>query len=710
VSKVLPASVQQHPDLDRWIVVEPSGRITISTGKVEIGQGIKTALTLIVAEELDVAPSRIDVRSGEAGNTPDEGVTSGSLSVEVSGSALRVAAATARRRLLEGAVRRLGVGFDTLHVEDGTVTSTQSNLDTDYWTLQAGQPFSHKITAFPALKDPNRYVLVGHSVSRVDLPAKLLGQAVFVHDLRPPNLLHARVVRPPSPGAALVELRLDNFESEYDARVIRDGGFLAVTSVHEEDAVRAAARLSERCRWQVSDLASSDTIHSELRRRTSATLRIVDGTPVDDHGEPRALPPGAHTSLSASYSRPYQMHASLGPSAALAHFSDAILTVWTHSQAVEALRGSLADVLALRFEQIRVVHQEGAGCYGHNGADDAALDAALVALASPECPVLLQWSRADEHRYEPYAPAMVVDMGASLDESGWILDWRHDLTSFSHAGRPVPVPNYSGLLAAWSLKSPVPARARQPSLSKESGSHRNAEPIYSFSQKFITKNFAGAGPVRSSSVRSLGGFANVFAIESFMDELAAVADADVFEFRSRHLEDQRATAVLETLRDELPDVASDHGRGIAIARYKNCQSYAAVAVDLVVRDTGEIVLKSALIVADAGCVIDPDGARNQLEGAFIQAASWTLLEAVKFDESGITSTDWESYPILRFDQIPDVRSILLQHQDGKAMGIGEAMTGPTPAAIANAVYDAIGVRLRHIPFTPTAVLEAARGS
>ena len=710
MTATLPIALRQHPELDQWIAVRPGRRISVMSGKVEIGQGIKTALALIVAEELDVSPSRIDVQTAATGCTPDEGVTSGSVSVEGSGGALRIAAATARGQLLDSARRVLDVPLDSLRVEDGIVKSTRSNLNTDYWSLQSDKPFAVRMTRLVSVKDPDRYKYVGGTASRVDLPGKLLGRTAFVHDLRMPSMRHARVVRAPSPGAELVALHLDDFEAVNDVRVVRDGSFLAVISVHEEKAIRAATLLSNRCRWRTSPLPPADTLHADLRKQVKAKHRVVDGTPVIEECKFRGPAQDAHTTIAASYARPYQMHASLGPSAALAHFCDARLTVWTHSQGIEMLRRCLAGVLPVAIDQIHLVHREGAGCYGHNGADDAALDAALVAIAVPDIPILLQWSRADEHRFEPYAPAMTVDLQASLSERGRILDWRHTVTSFSHGGRPLAQKDSSGLLAAWSLAAPVPATVRAANLSTEGGSHRNAEPIYALPKKYIAKHFSGAGPLRSSSVRSLGGFTNVFAIESFMDELAAAADVDALEFRLSHLTDTRARGVLEKLSDELRPVTAGLGRGIALAQYKNRQCYAAVSVDLSVRDDGEIILGSVLIVADAGCVIDPDGARNQLEGAFIQAASWTLLEKVQFDESGVTSTDWDSYPILRFDRIPEIRTVLLERRNDTAVGVGEAMTGPTPGAIANAVYDAIGVRLREVPFTAAVVLDAARDS
>ena len=387
-----------------------------------------------------------------------------------------------------------------------------------------------------------------------------------------------------------------------------------------------------------------------------------------------------------------------------------MLTVYSHSQGVELLKLALADALELPVAAVHVIHAEGAGAYGHNGADDAAMDAALLAIAVAPWPVQVKWSRADEHGFEPYAPAALIDMQASLDGEGRVVDWCHETYSFSHNGRPRPNPGYTNLQPAWWRAKPIRPAPRQPAMIAEVGIHRNQEPIYRFPRKLLVKRFVADSPLRTSSVRSLGAFANVFAIESFMDELAHAAGKNSFEFRIEHLEDSRAREVLELLRRQAPALSSDDsaGRGIAMARYKNRQTYCAVMVDVHVEDGGRVRLDHAIIAADAGLVIDPDGLVNQLEGGFVQAASWALKEEVTWDQGGVTSRDWESYPILSFSEVPVIETVLVDRRHDKAMGAGEASTGPTPAAIANAIFDAVGVRARDIPFTPARLREAAR--
>jgi CO/xanthine dehydrogenase Mo-binding subunit len=706
----VPSAIEREPDLDRWITFNEDGTVTVCTGKAEIGQGIKTAIAMIAADELDVSLERIRVQTADTERTPNEFITAGSMSVEDSGSAVRVAGATARAYLLTLAAEVLGVQPATLSVKDGTFTSTDSNEQTDFWTLQGGHPFGISIRETPELKAAHDYRIVGHKQQRLDIPDKVQGNVAFVHDMILPHMRYGRLVKPPVPHARLLEapetLAMTGVE------VIRDGSFLAVIADREEDAAAAAVKLSASARWEAGPLSPlPGEIPAYLRDNVSASLPVRDGTPVEEAATPPPLPADAKHTLAASYYRPFQMHGAMGPSAAIAQFMNGVLTVYSHSQGVEILKLALADALALDVEQVHVIHAEGAGCYGHNGADDAALDAALLAMAAEPDPVRTQWTRADEHGFEPYAPAAVLDLKASLDANGRIVDWRHESFSFSHNGRPRPTPGYSNLQTSWWRAEPRAPAPRLPARFPEVGIHRNLEPLYDFPQKHLMKHLVADSPLRTSSLRSLGAFANVFAIESFMDELAHAAEQDPIEFRLAHLADPRARAVLTTLRDRAwPASSPGSGRGVAIARYKNRQTWCAILVDARVSDAAEIQLERVLITADAGLVIDPDGIINQLEGGFIQAASWTLKEAVAWDVNGISTRDWESYPILTFSEVPEIETVLVDRPLERSLGAGEASTGPTPAAIANAVFAATGLRLREIPFTPDRLRRVAAGT
>ena len=703
-----PEVLKRSSNLDDWVRIGTDGTIEVRTGKVEIGQGIKTAIAMIAAEELDVAIDRIRVRSADTDLTPNEWITAGSMSVEDSGSAVRIAGATARQVLLERAAERLGVDIESLKVEDGTISSAESNEQTDYWTLQAGRLFDLQILDVPILKDPDRYRIVGRTAQRLDLRAKLTGEPAFVHDLMLDGMLHGRMIKPPVNNAQLTFCP-ETLDRD-GVRLVHDGNFLGVVAECEHQAVVAAECLALMCRWQAPLIEPLPAgIPDYLRQAVTHSLLVVDGTPVDAPLAAHEPPMGASITLSATYYRPFQLHASLGPSAAVAYLSEGRLTVYSHSQGVELLKLALADALGLEREQVHVIHAEGAGCYGHNGADDAAMDAALLAMAVAPAPVQVKWTRVDEHCHEPVTPAAVLDLEASLDEQGRIIDWRHETYSFSHNGRPRPAKGFTNLQSAWWRAKPIPPVPRQPAMMTEVGIHRNLEPIYAFPRKRLVKQFVAHSPLRTSSLRSLGAFANVFAIESFMDELAFAAGVHPLEFRLSHLEDVRAKRVLELLAEQAPSASTmdRHGRGLAIARYKNRQTWCAVLVDVHVNDDGTVHLDRAVIAADAGLVIDPDGLINQLEGGFVQAASMALKEEVLWDHDGIVTRDWASYPILTFSEVPEIDTFLVDRRDEPALGVGEASTGPTPAAIANAIFDATGIRVRDIPFTPEQLRRAA---
>jgi nicotinate dehydrogenase subunit B len=714
----LPPALQETPELDSWIRIESDGTITVFTGKAEIGQGIKTALAQLAAEELDVALARIRVIDADTELTPDEGVTAGSMSLQMSGAAIRQAAAEARHHLLALAFEALESATppEALTVEDGTITDPATGRQTTYWELFGGQRFGRLASGVARPKAANQHYLVGRSATRLDLPAKVTGAPSFVHDLNFPGMVHGRIVRPPNYGArlaALAEQRVANLPGVI--QIVRDGTFLGVIAEREEQAIAASIALDQAATWEnPATLPDPATLYDHLLGQPAHSQLIVDGSATDAPIPPPALPVDAAQTLTATYYRPYQMHASLGPSAAVAQWSEGKLAIWSHTQGAYPLRAALADVLGLELSAVRVIHVDGAGCYGHNGADDVALDAALLARALPGRPVSVKWTRADEHGWEPYGPAMVVKLQASLNGAGQITGWDHEGWSYPHTARPRPAAGVSGLLAAWHLAahwSPPPARVMVGA--RHFGGYRNADPLYAFPQRRIVNHLVANSPLRTSSMRSLGAYANIFAIESFVDELALAAGLDPLAFRLQHLADERAKAVIQAAADKAgwqprPRPAGNgRGWGIAFAQYKNIQCYCAIAVEVTVDPaSGQIHLERAILVADAGQIVNPDGLSNQLEGGFLQAASWTLLEAVGFDPTGITSRDWESYPILRFPAAPPLEIVLLNRPALPFLGSGEASQNPTPAAIANAVFDASGVRLRELPFTPDRVRAA----
>ena len=708
----LSSSFGNNPDLDSWLQFHRDGRITVSTGKVELGQKLTTALTVIVAEELDVDPGRITVLTADTDNSPNEGYTAGSNSLESSGIALRQASAKARRALMEKASEHLEQPVENLSVTDGEIGVATTNKNVTYWDLIGDKHFKITVTDDVLPKSPDQYHLIGNPVPAVGLEALVTGTMTYVHDMEFTDMAHARVIRPPNYHAQIQDLN----DTEVRAmpgviEVILDGSFLSVVCEREEQAIWAASKLARITVWDESKELNSKDIFVQLKNNPRQSLPVVEGVAKESPVQPFRPPENSSKTLSATYQRPYHMHGSIGPSAAIALYDAQVLKVWTHSQGIFPLRLALADVLGLAEDKIHLVHVPGAGCYGHNGADDVALDAALAARAVPGRPIMLKWERADEHAWEPFGSAMQIELQASLDDTGRVIYWNHETFSDTHMSRPSAHRENSRLLAAWHLQSPRPAPPVKPTPGFHTGIHRNADPIYDFADRRVVKHLVHDLPLRVSALRSLGAYANVFAIESFMDELAHSRDMDPLEFRLAHLSDNRARAVLEAATSKANSGFSSaddgHGRGLAVARYKNSKCYVAVVIDLIVDDYGAIQLLRAVIAADAGQIVDPDGLRNQLEGGLIQSASWTLKEQVNFDDKGIVSRDWESYPILTFAEVPEIETVLIDRPDQPFLGSGEATQGPTAAAIGNAIFYAIGLRLRRIPFTQDRVRDAA---
>ena len=703
------------PDLDSWIRINRDETITVFTGKVELGQHIKTSLAMIAAEELEVNIDRILVVSGDTAQTPNEGYTAGSMSMETSGNAIRHASAEVKQILLSRAAEALNTPMANLTLEDSTITDAVTERSITYWELFGGKSFDVDVMEEGYLKSPDDYQIVGKPLYRSDLVAKVVGEPCFIHDLNLEGMVHGRVVRPPNYQSKLVAIDEEALrEIQGVIKLVRDGNFLAVIAEREEQAVQAMRKLQQTAEWESdSDLPSQGSLFDSMRSQPHDAYLIVDGRTVEDPPPEIDLPANAAKTVKASYYRPYHMHASLGPSAAVAQFMNGKLTVWSHNQGPFPLRSAVAHVLGMESDDVRVIHMDGPGCYGHNGADDAALDAALLARANPGYPVSVKWMRDDENAWEPYGPAMIMDAQASLNEEGDIVDWNYDIWSSRASGRPrSDREGGSGLLASWHLEKPFKPLSSPPQKAPGLGSSRNADPLYNLPRKRIVNHLLSGSPLRTSSQRGLGAYANIFAIESFMDELARVADTDPVEFHLRHLTDERARAVIEKAAQMADWGAArgtdlDRGTGLGFLRYKNNASYVATIVELRVnRSAGKIFLEKGIIACDAGQIVNPDGVANQLEGALLQAASWTLREQVNYDEQGITSLDWRSYPILRFRDAPAIDIELINRSDQPYMGVGEGAMGPVSAAIANAVYDAVGVRLRHIPFTPDKVKEA----
>ncbi|WP_088342733.1 MULTISPECIES: molybdopterin cofactor-binding domain-containing protein [Rhodomicrobium] len=700
----LPGSLAVDPHLDAWIRIDADGSATVFTGKAELGQGIKTALIQVAAEELDLPPARITMITADTGRTANEGYTAGSHSMQDSGTAIRNAAAQVRELLIAEAGKRLNLPAGQLKAENGAVIAPDGGR-LGYGDLVGALDLHVAAAEISTLRDPKSFKILGTPMRRVDIPAKVTGGAAYVQDMRLPGMLHARVVRPPSYGATLKQVDMAAVEAMPGvARVIRDGNFLAVVARREYQAIKAMRTLAAAAEWQEdAHLPQQGDLAAFIMGMPSKDYKILD-----QHGEAGA----AVLSLEVTYTRPYMLHGSIGPSCAVAHSEDGAVTVCTHTQGVYPDRAAIAELLRLPPDRVRLIHVQGSGCYGHNGADDAAGDAALIASKMPGTPVRLQWMREQENAWEPFGPAMVTKARAALDASGRIVDWNYAVWSNTHLTRPGPA---GTLLAGQHIAEPFPVPEPKPIPLPEGGGDRNAIPIYTLPNAEVMHHFLPDMPLRVSALRSLGAYMNVFSIESFMGELAAAANVDPVAFRLNHLDDPRARDVVTLAAERFgwdgrPKSQDGRGCGFAFARYKNLAAFCAIAMEIETeRETGRIRVRRAVAAVDSGQIANPDGLRNQIEGGILQSASWTQYESVSFDTARITSIDWATYPILRFHAVPDSVEVHLIDRPGLPfLGAGEAAQGPAAAALANAVADATGQRMRDLPLT-AAKLKAAIG-
>ncbi|MBW7970087.1 molybdopterin cofactor-binding domain-containing protein [Bradyrhizobium sp. BR 10289] len=696
----LPASLAANPRLSSWVTFTGEGRVAISPGKVEIGQGIVTALAQIAADELDVDVGRIEMIRASTAISPNEGVTSGSLSIQQSGRALRHACAEVRQRFLAAASERLGVDAALLNIDDGEI-SGPGNVRTSYWELAGDVSLDHDATIGAIAKSIAERAVAGHSAQRVDIPDKVFARPRFIHDLALPGLVHGRVLRPDVPGGRLTALDQDATRAIPGLiAIIRDGGFAGVVADSEAAAKAALKTLRKGAHWSAGQpLPDEDDLAGFLKSQPVETTVIDTKAAATTHKPVKTL--------RRQYTRPYIAHASIAPSCAIAQWTGDRVHVWTHSQGVYLLRADLAIVLKLPAENIVVEHMEGAGCYGHNAADDVALDAALLAKGAGGRPVRVQWSRHDEMSHAPFGAAMAIEIEADLDADDEIVGWRHVIWSNGHAARPGRAAQ-PALLAASEIENPYPRMiSTNPPAANGGGGDRNSVPLYDLPAWAITSHRLLTMPVRTSALRTLGGQGNVFAIESMLDEIATLRGEDPVAFRLRHLRDERAKDIIRTAARRAawkPEKRAGIGHGVGFARYKNTGAYCAAIAEIEGAD--DIRVRRLTLAVDVGEVINPDGVINQIEGGAIQATSWVLKERVRFDRTHITSTSWTDYPILRFSEVPAVDVEIIQRPEIEPVGAGEAAHGPVTAAIANAIYDCLGVRVRDLPFTRDKIIAA----
>jgi nicotinate dehydrogenase subunit B len=707
---VLPSGLAKHPRLGQWLDLAPDGRVRAYSGKVEIGQGILHALRLIVAEELQLDPSQVEMVRASTARSPDESVTSGSLSIQHSGAALRCAAAHMRETCRGRFAQQQKVAPEAVKIDKG-IFFVDGNVRASYAQLVDPALLAGTIEPLHARAKADHPSEFG-ALPRSDIAQKVFAQFEYIQDLVLPHMCFGQVFRPATLLAQVNEAAAAGLVSELTKlegviEAFCDGMLIGVLASEQHVLAKAAKKVAAADLWSgCADIAASADVGKWLKTQQLDTTVIADQQPQAPTGAPVQT-------FRADFGRPYLQHASIGLCCAIAQWSDSALQVFSHSQAIFNLRRDLALAFGVPLDSVAVSHWEGAGCYGHNGADDVAFDAAWLARRAAGRPVKIQWTRHSEMTNSPLGAAMTVAVEAGVDEHGRLVSWRHHVWSQGHGTRPGRGET-PALLGAWQTAnaSPVTMAVNQPPASG-GGSDRNAVPPYAIARIEVLNHRVVAMPLRVSALRSLGAHTNVFAAESMMDEVATSLGRDPLEFRLAHLDDERARAVLiEAARMSgwdaaaPADVAEGFGRGIAFARYKNTSAYCAVGAHLVVED--KVKLKKLFIAADLGRVIHPDGARNQIEGGAVQSASWTLCESADVGPQGIRSDDWESYPILRFSDVPQVEVALIDRPDCASLGAGECSAGPTAAAIANAIHHAIGVRIRAMPFTADNLLKVVQ--
>jgi nicotinate dehydrogenase subunit B len=676
-STLPPRDIPEGSQIDAWLQILEDGSVRVLTGKMELGQGLTVAMQQVAGEELNTPPEKIKIVLADTGLTQNEGYTAGSRSMERSAMQVRRAAAAAKAMLISVAAEQWSLPSEQIKLEDGQVVRLDNNKKISFKNLLADRQLEGSITEDVVLKPKDQYEWVGRPISHPDLEKMVRGEALYVQDLRFPGMVHARVVKPKVYGAQLSNWPEEVRQMPGVVKVIQNGSFLGVLAKEEFQAVKAMKTLEDGSKWNVDRPLPKVDSWADYMEKAGGTS---------------GLNPDSHDHF-AVYSKPYTMHGSIGPSCAVALYEEGKLYIWSSTQGVYPLRSTISDLTGLEEANIRVSGVRGSGCYGHNGADDVAADAALLAIAYPGKHIRLQWQRENEHQWEPYGSAMRMELAANLTSDGKISSWDYHLWSDGHSTRPRG--NAGNLVSSRYLEEPF---AFNPG-ARVGGGTRNSEPYYDIPSANVQDHYV-KGPLRVSALRGLGAYANIFAIESFMEELAEKAEKDPIDFRIQHSTDERSIAVLQKLKELTQNEKAGEGEGIGFgfSRYKNTASYCAVAAKVKVDlDAQKVTPLKMWAVIDAGETINPDGIKNQTEGGLIQAASWTLKEEVLFEDDQITSKDWSGYPILRYDAVPETEVHIIDRPELPPLGAGEAAQGPTGAAIANAVYAACGKRIRELP-------------
>ena len=699
-------SIKLYRKISNWFNFDKNNVLQVYSGKIDIGQHISSTLALISSKITGINYDQVEIIKLNTDISPNEGKTASSLSVPDSGSAIKAASFTLRKSFLKYSLQTLKVDVDEIIFDNGIIKDINSNRSVSYWDFANTKEFNELI--IPEEFDENEIKEFNYKNNQ-KIEIKTIhdivsGKYSYVHDLKFPKMLHARIIRPPNYYSKFVEIinEIEDKLIELDIKLIVKGSFLAILSPDEFLVVKYLEIIKQNIVWEELRDLSNNNIYKSLKENDRDTLLVKSGGQAFYEAIPiiKDFKDKSCTTLTSEYKKGYLMHGPIGPSAACSIFSNNKFTIYSHSQALYDLKLSCSEYFGVNPENVTLKFIPGSGCYGHNGADDVAFEAGLLSKEFPDTHVLLKWTRQDEHCWEPYGSASLNKLTGVINDKGKIIYWSNEVFSDTYMTRPSNT-ELDNFISYKLVNNHFVKRKSTPKTNAHMGIHRNLDPLYDFGETRLIKNLVHDLPLRTSALRTLGAFSNVVALECFINEIAKTKNIDPFEIRINHLSDERAIGVIKNLRDQMTKEIQKEGlhRGIGFSRYKNSAAFCAVGVELKVNDDLEIKLINAWISVDAGEVAYEDGIKAQVEGGFIQAASWSLYEEVKFDTKEIISIDWDTYKIIGFDNIPNIKTDVLDKEGLPYLGVGEVVAGPTGAAISNAISDALGQTIKTMPFT-----------
>ena len=699
-------SIKLYRKISNWFNFDKNNVLQVYSGKIDIGQHISSTLALISSKITGINYDQVEIIKLNTDISPNEGKTASSLSVPDSGSAIKAASFTLRKSFLKYSLQTLKVDVDEIVFDNGIIKDINSNRSVSYWDFANTKEFNELI--IPEEFDENEIKEFNYKnnqkIETKTIHDIVSGKYSYVHDLKFPKMLHARIIRPPNYYSKFVKIinEIEDKLIELDIKLIVKGSFLAILSPDEFLVVKYLEIIKQNIVWEELRDLSNNNIYKSLKENDRDTLLVKSGGQAFYEAIPiiKDFKDKSCTTLTSEYKKGYLMHGPIGPSAACSIFSNNKFTIYSHSQALYDLKLSCSEYFGVDPENVTLKFIPGSGCYGHNGADDVAFEAGLLSKEFPDTHVLLKWTRQDEHCWEPYGSASLNKLTGVINDKGKIIYWSNEVFSDTYMTRPSNT-ELDNFISYNLVNNHFIKRKSTPKTNAHMGIHRNLDPLYNFGETRLIKNLVHDLPLRTSALRTLGAFSNVVALECFINEIAKTKNIDPFEIRINHLSDERAIGVIKNLRDQMTKEIQKEGlhRGIGFSRYKNSAAFCAVGVELKVNDDLEIKLINAWISVDAGEVAYEDGIKAQVEGGFIQAASWSLYEEVKFDTKEIISIDWDTYQIIGFDNIPNIKTDVLDKEGLPYLGVGEVVAGPTGAAISNAISDALGQTIKTMPFT-----------